>query len=291
MSPTASKTTLSTDTDQEHSPMQDQLQPVARTPRPDAPHSPASHAGPSHPEPAPLSLGRSVSVELRKLVNTRSQQAIMVGGLLLASVFAGGRALFSNDGTTVSDLVSMAAGPAGWMLMVLAVLLVSSEFSRRSIETSLVLDPSRTRYLASKIIAVLLAALVTMAGCLVLAVGAAVVGPLLGGDQIPMTFDARQLAVVAGSLVFVGLAALAWALATRNAPAPIMVLLLWPTISMMISSLSAQADRIISWVDVEPVWSLVEPTAGVLARFATSTLVWIVLPAAVGVYRLLKRDL
>lgn len=269
--------------------------PVHDTPAPDAPTTGSrlprrSPADSTRPVPE-LGLGRAVVVDLRKLVNTRAHQAIIAGGTLLMAAFAGGRALVPSAETSVADLPVMALAPAGWMVMVLAVLLVSAEFSRRTVETSLVLDPRRGRFVAGKLLALLVAVVALLALALVLGLGAGLVAPLLTGHALPWSLDAQRFALAAGSLLFVALTGLAWALLTRNAPAPIVVLLLWPALALLVTSFSEAAGRVLQWVNIEPVWSLSDPSPLVLARFATSALVWIVLPGAIGTWRLAKGDL
>ncbi|GAB2478255.1 hypothetical protein GCM10027030_10660 [Luteococcus sediminum] len=245
---------------------------------------PAVHqAGPS--------LGRAVLVEARTLTGTRSQRAVAAGGLFAMAAFAGGRALQPLAETTTSQLVAMACGPAGWMMLVLAVLLVSQEFSHGTIEQSLLADPDRSRLVLAKALAVLAADAVAFLVAVLMGAGAALVAPLLTGAPVLWRWDAGQLALAAGSLVFTSLAALAWALVSRSAPAPIMVLLLWPTIALLLSAVSSQVAAVLGWVNLDAVWVLADPTPGAWARLASSMLVWIVLPAGLGAWRLVKGDL
>ncbi|GAA1397457.1 hypothetical protein [Luteococcus peritonei] len=238
-----------------------------------------------------LGLPRAVAVELHKLVDTRSARLVIAGGAVLMAAFAGGRALLPQSDTTLGLLATMACGPAGWLMLVLAVLLVSTEFSRRTIEGALLLDPRRGRLVLAKVLALLVADAVAVLAALVMGVGAALVAPLVTGTPISWQIDPARLALAAGSVVFISLAATAWGLLTRNAPAPIMVLLLWPTLALLVASASPVAERLLAWVNLDAVWTLADPTAGVVWRFLTSALVWIVLPAAVGLARLVKGDL
>ncbi|MGO4957835.1 hypothetical protein ACTQ49_11320 [Luteococcus sp. Sow4_B9] len=240
---------------------------------------------------ARTTLARAVAVELHKLVDTRGQRAVIAGGLLGMAAFAGGRALWPTTGTDMWQLATMACGPAGWMLLVLAVLLASGEFTRGTIEPSLLQDPRRGRLVTAKLLAVLVAALVLLLVAVVMGVGAAVIGPWITGDAIPLRGDVGRLALAAGHLAFTGVAALGWALLTRSAPAPIMVLLLWPTIALLLASASAVAERLLSWVSLDAVWALADPSPGSWARLGTSMLAWAVLPLVAGLVRLVRGDL
>lgn len=248
------------------------------------------HTDPAVDQSGP-SLGRAVLVEARTLLGARSQRAVVAGGLFAMAAFAGGRALQPLAETTTSQLVAMACGPAGWMMLVLAVLLVSQEFSHGTIEQSLLADPDRSRLVLAKALAVLTADAVAVLVAGLMGAGAAVVAPLLTGTPVVWHWDAGQLALAAGSLVFTSLSALSWALVSRSAPAPIMVLLLWPTIALLLSSVSSQVAAALGWVSLDAVWALADPTPGAWARLVSSMLVWIVLPAGLGAWRLVEGDL
>lgn len=239
----------------------------------------------------PLAFGRTTATEARKLVNTRTSVILLGVAALLAGAFSGGRALFPAPDTTLTSLVAMAFMPASWITMVMAILLVASEFSTRGAAITFALDPRRGRVLAGKAsvvvgLALVASALSVLAGQLV-----AVVAPLLTGRPVPLTMDAPHLGVAAGSLLFMALAGFAWALLLRNAPAPIVVLLIWPTIALLIGSASDAVRAALAWISLEPFFALLDGGTLAWAQLATSALVWIVAPAALGAWRLVRDDL
>lgn len=70
-----------------------------------------------------------------------------------------------------------------------------------------------------------------------------------------------------------------------------MVLLLWPTVAMLISSLSEGAAAALTWVSLEPVFALTGGDAHAWLKLATSAMAWILAPGALGTWRLLRRDI
>lgn len=238
---------------------------------------------------AALTFTRTVAVEARKLVNTTAGLTLSLAAVPLMAVFAFGRTFSPAPDTTLGQVVSVASIPASWILMVCAVLLVATEFSRTA-GITFTLDPHRGRVLAAKAAAVVSVALLATLIALGLGMAAALAGQATG-HELPLTLDPTRLAINAGALMFTGLTALAWALLTRNAPAPIVVLLLWPTLAMLAANFSDTARELLSWINIDAVLTLVNPSPLVWAKLTTSVLFWIVLPGAIGAWRLLRGDL
>lgn len=236
----------------------------------------------------PIRFANSLRVECRKVINTRAGQFIAAGGLALMGAFGIGLAAVTKKGTEFTQIATTALGPATWLIFVLATLLIAHEFGRGSATHTFTLDPNRSRVLAAKALTVVLIALALVAAALVIAVLAWAVVPALGGPSVALTLSWQRLAQGIGGMCFAGLVALAWGLLLRNAPAPLVLLLVWPTISHILRNLSIAP--LLDWVNIEPVWSL-DGSALSWAKLASSALVWLVLPGAIGAYRLVKGDL
>ncbi len=240
----------------------------------------------------PLSFVRACAVELRKLVNTRAAAALIVGGVAGMAAFGVGRAAVGMAGLSFTRLVSIVTMPGAWLLLVLAALLVTGEFGHERAVATFTLDPRRGRVVAAKATVVALAGLALAPVSLAIAAVGNLTAPLFGATSVAWTLEPTRLAVVAGSLVVGALSAFAVGLATRNAPATIAVVLLWPTVVTILSSASPAAARLLAWVDPNPLWALLDgTTATVWAQVATSVLTWVVVPAAIGTWRLLRDDL
>ena len=238
-----------------------------------------------------LSFVRGCAVEARKLFNTRSGKILTATAAVLAGVFSGGQALLTSGEVSFGSLAAMATLPVNTIVMVMAILLISSEFAARTAASTFVLDPNRGRVLGAKLVVVVgLAVGATLLGVLAAAL-AGLVAPLLTGNATVWTISLSDLAVLVASTTFTALAGFAWALWLRNAPAPIVVLLVWPTLSMLLSSISAGVANVIGYFDLQPVFGLAqgEPNAG--PQVLTSAIWWIVLPLAAGLWRTLRNDI
>jgi ABC-2 type transport system permease protein len=117
------------------------------------------------------SLSRLAKVELRKMVNTRSGfwLLIAVAALTIVAVFV--TALFAHeDQRTLRHILSNGLQPAGILLPVVGILVVTSEWSQRTALISFALVPNRARLLTAKLLAGVVLALVATAVGLVFAV-------------------------------------------------------------------------------------------------------------------------
>lgn len=234
--------------------------------------------------PSPLTLTRTVAVEARKVTNTVSGKVLLPLGAALMAVFGLGRAFLPAADTTFGRIATTACIPGSWIVMAASVLLISGEFTRREAAVTFTLDPRRGRVLAAKAVAAACWALIVAGVAYLLA-------PALAGVTLPPDLELSRIAVVFGGLVFTALAGLALGLLTRNAVAPIVVMLVWPTVSMLVARSSEVAQKIIAWIEIEPVAVLFHSSAQAWAQLGTSVLAWIVLPGAIGAWRLFRGDL
>ncbi len=245
----------------------------------------------ARPGVRPTTLARAILVEARKLVDTRSGVALLIAAAALAAVFAGGRALLPIPTTTYGELVSMAAGPGGLILMILAILLATSEFSAGTASATFVLEPRRGRILLAKTVVVVGMAVVVTALAFVVAAGAMVIAPALGAPALPWSVDVPRVLAVTGAGAFTALAGLAWGFLTRSAPASIVLLLVWPTVVLLVGAVSDAARTVLGYLDLNAPYAFVTDPDHAGVRLVTSAAVWVVAPAALGVWRLLRGDL
>ena len=241
--------------------------------------------------PSPLALTRTVAVEARKVANTISGKVLLPLGAALMAVFGLGSAFTPAADTTFGRIASIACIPGSWIIMAASVLLITGEFTRREAAVTFTLDPRRGRVLAAKAIVAAGVALAIACWALIVAGGAYLLTPALTGVTLSPDPEVSRIVAVFGGLVFTALAGLALGLLTRNAVAPIIVMLAWPTVSMLVARSSEVAQKIISWIDLEPVAALLNPSVQGWAQLGTSTLAWILLPGAIGAWRLFRGDL
>jgi ABC-2 type transport system permease protein len=237
-------------------------------------------------------LSRLTKVELRKMVNTRSGfwLLIAVAALTIVAVFV--TALFAHeDQRTLRHILSNGLQPAGILLPVVGILVVTSEWSQRTALVSFALVPNRTRLLAAKVLAGVLLALTATALALVLSV----LGTAIASTDVqhvwslPIGLLLQDFVYVVTAMVIgIGFGA---ALQT-TAPAIVLYFVL-PIAFAAIGSIHALTG-VIHWINtaeaLEPLTTEVM-TGHQWAQGLVALALWIGLPLGVGIYRLTQRDL
>ena len=238
-------------------------------------------------------IGRLVSVELRKMVNTRSGfwVPITVGGLtLLVSIIAAANH-GGNDGT-FRHVLHAASIPGAYLLPVMGVLLVCSEWSQRTTLTTFTLVPNRWRVLGAKLGASIIVSTIALLTCVLLAVvTASVFGHAPGGTgTLPLTIILQAWLFLASGMVM-GLAFGAAVLV--SAPAIVVYLLLpliWNGLVNNISSLAPIARWLDSGTTLGPLTNQnLDPTQW--AHAAATFGLWIGVPLVVGLTRIGRGDI
>ncbi len=137
----------------------------------------AAVAQTARPSYDPIPFRRILSVELRKMFDTRSGFWLMLGIVGLAVLASGAVVLFAPDDELTYGSFGAAVGiPMAIILPIVAILSVTSEWSQRSGLSTFTLVPQRGRVVAAKAILSVTIGVVGMA--IAFAVGA--LGNLLG---------------------------------------------------------------------------------------------------------------
>jgi ABC-2 type transport system permease protein len=239
------------------------------------------------------SPARLVAVELRKMTNTRSGFWLPVGvALLTLAVAIIASANHHGHAATFTHVLHATVQPAGFLLPLIGVLLICSEWSQRTTLTTFTLVPSRPRVIGAKLGASVCVATIAWAVCLALTVVcAAALGHHPGGaGTLTWQVIAQSWLFLASGMVM-GLAFGAAVLV--SAPAIVAYLLLptvWGAVASNINALSGVA----TWLD--PGSSLTPFTqhamsatewAHALATFG----VWIGIPIVIGALRIGRGDI
>ncbi|MFZ0387288.1 MAG: hypothetical protein WAL22_16625 [Solirubrobacteraceae bacterium] len=238
------------------------------------------------------SMARLTKVELRKMFDTRSGFWLPIGVALAAVATVLITALSGPAANhTFTHLFGNALIPTAILLPLIGVLLVTGEFSQRTALTTFTLVPSRARVLWAKLAASVACSVAALALCLAVAAAATVFGSgsgpgvwTLHAVLIPQAFVYLATAMITG--VAFGAALLV------SAPA-IVIYLLLPTIWSALASNISALDGVARWLDashaVEPM--VRQPLSSLeWAHAGTSLLLWMVLPLAVGWWRVMRRD-
>lgn len=235
-------------------------------------------------------LVRLTGVELRKQVDTPVGIVLVAVGALLAGVFGGGSVL-TETSTTYGDVVRLAAVPGATLAPILAILLVTAESSHRTALSTYALVPRRGRVLTAKALASVTIGAIVVVCCLVAALLIVPVGSAVTGRTIAWQLDGGEVGLLAVSVALATLSGWALGLALGNAPAAIVILLVWPMLSSMILSTGLGWSDIVHWLDITAVSRLAEDHGAVaVAKVLTGVAAWVVLPAVIGTWRALTEE-
>jgi ABC-2 type transport system permease protein len=234
------------------------------------------------------SLPRLTKVELRKALDTRAGFWLQIAVLGLTVVvviitLAAGHA----DDKTFRHMLANALIPASVLLPVIGILLVSSEWSQRTALVSFALVPERPRLIAAKALAGVVIGLAAMVVALVFAV----IGTALASPDIPHVWS-FPLGLLGQDLVFVTssmLIGVAFGAALLASAPAIVVYFALPTALGALGSIHS-LEGTVEWLNKQP--SLEELMSGhEWAQTLVMLLLWIVLPLAIGLWRITRRDL
>ena len=240
----------------------------------------------------PVPFPRLVRVELRKMRDTRSGFwlltviAVVTLLVVLLLVFAGG-----PEDHTFENYFAATATPQGFLLPVLGILLVTGEWGQRATLTTFTLVPHRERVLAAKVAAAILFGLAAVVVALVFSALAA----LVSGASDPWgSFGPLDIGNLTLLLTLGVLQGVAFGLLFLNSAAAIVAYFVLPiAFSILTAAVGSLADAR-PWV--EPGSAHGPLVAGEAlsslewAHLLTTTLLWIVLPMAVGVWRVLRAE-
>jgi ABC-type transport system involved in multi-copper enzyme maturation permease subunit len=177
----------------------------------------------------------------------------------------------------------------GVVMPIVGLLSITSEWTQRTALTTFTLAPRRLHVMTAKYVAALLVALGVLAVGLLLALGTTALAGALHGPA-----DYGQLAMhTRGAVVMVLLQvtmACAFGALAANTPVALSAFLLAPTVWVAVSTSLFGAAA--PWLDVFAAYDrLASPHPfDDLARTVTAMVVWVVLPAAIGLWRSLHRE-
>ena len=250
------------------------------------------------PTYAPIPMRTVMGVELRKMFDTRSGFWLMSSVVILAVIATGSVILFAPDDQITYDSFAGAIGiPMTIVLPIIAALSITSEWSQRTGLTTFTMVPSRSRVVVAKLVDTVLVGIVSI--LVALAVGALgnVVGSQLAG--VPTTWDmtvGQVLYILAGNGLGL-LMGFALGVLFRNSAAAIVGYFVYamvlPTLSALLAGAQdwyADAQR---WVDFQfNQTSLFDGgfSAQDWASLAVTGTVWLVLPLAFGLWRVLRSE-
>jgi hypothetical protein len=247
----------------------------------------------------PIPTTRLVTIELRKMFNTRSGFWMLVSIGVLSPISAGSLLVLGlNSDVTYQNFVRASGFPMSVILPMIAILAVTAEWSQRSGLTTFTLVPSRGRIIWAKAFATFVVGVVSMA--VAFAVGA--VGNLLGStvmglDAVWDVSLAAAAQIVLGNLVGMAIG-FTLGVVMRNSAAAIVgyfvVSLVLPGILALLAQVRSWFADLQPWID----WNFTQvalfandtDTVREWAMLASTTGIWIALPLVIGLLFLRRSE-
>jgi ABC-2 type transport system permease protein len=237
------------------------------------------------------SMLRLTAAELRKMTDTRAGfwlQLLVAGLTVLLVVLV---CVFGEDADrTFSQLLMVAIQPATILLPIIGILLVTSEWSQRTAMITFALVPKRGRVMAAKLFASVAVAVAALVLCLATAVLATAIAAS-GGDgawSLPGGVLAQIVfLLVTGMLGGVAVGAL------LLASAPAIVFYFAAPLGWAAFVSLPFLDDVAPWVDTtRSMATMAEEalSATEWGRVGTTMALWLLLPLAVGLWRVRRSE-
>jgi ABC-2 type transport system permease protein len=243
---------------------------------------------------APVPLTRTIHVELRKMVDTRAGRwliGVMSGlSLVVAVVLV---IWGTREELTLQTFVAMMSMPLVMLLPIVGIMAATQEWSQRTGLVTFTLEPRRGRVVLAKLVAAVVLGLVVVAASgLVAALFHAGVTTFADapGDW---TLHGAATAGLVLALVMYVLQGVGFGLAFLSTPVAIVASLVLPTVWTIATAMIPRVSGAAEWLDLSLVTApLMEGQmgSGDWARLGTSAVAWIGLPIAVGIWRVLTRE-
>lgn len=239
-------------------------------------------------------LARLIRVELRKMYDTRAGFWLLLAAVLLAALAAGLTILTGSDsGRNLSNAIDNSTQAMNFLVPVVGILLVTSEWSQRTAQVTFTLVPQRERVLIAKLGASLLLALAAFVVTLVVsalftAIGGTSVGSVGAWDLDGGLLAQTALFYVVSMLIGVGLGAAI----LLSAPAIVVAFVLPVGVSLICELISGLND-VANWIGQGEALSPLTDHAlsgTEWGRVVTATLLWAALPLAIGLVRFVKSE-
>ena len=248
---------------------------------------------------SPTPFGRLVRVELRKSYDTRAGfWLLLVIALLVLAAEATALAVTTvqDEAMSFGDFIGTAAFLTSFLLPVLGIMVLTSEWSQRTAMVTFALEPRRPLVIAAKALVGVLLTLATVAVSIVIGLVCNLLYGLIEGHA-DWTFGWSAFTAFIITQVLAMLGGFALAALFLNTPAAIVVFFVYkwvlPGLFALGASLMGWFDALQPWIDFqsaqEVIWDL-SGTAEEWTQLVVSGIVWLGLPLGFGVWRVLRAE-
>jgi hypothetical protein len=237
-------------------------------------------------------MGRLTGVELRKATDTRAGMWLQIAvGLLTFAAVILTVALGNETDRSFPGMLGIAIQPSTLLLPVIAILLVTSEWSQRTALITFALVPQRGRVITAKVLSALLIGVAATALCVVLSL----LGTAVAGSNDPDRWNVSGV-VLGQNLLYLLISMLMGiafgAVARSSAPAIVAFFVLPIGFALVgeIHALHGTWDWLETGRTLDPLTGNEALSAKEWAQLGVSLLPWLALPFAVGMWRLLRGE-
>ncbi|MCW2930352.1 MAG: hypothetical protein JWM19_1314 [Actinomycetia bacterium] len=252
--------------------------------------APASLTGPPG-----VPFARLVRTELRKLTDTRAGKWLVIAIIAITPIVVAVMLITAKpSGLSYAKFVDITQTPQKFLLPVLGILTITTEWSQRTGLVTFTLAPDRGRVLRAKATAILLLGLVVIA----VAFAAAAIGNLLGvalragnGSWSFGIGGFRDIVIVQ----LTGLAqGLAFGMVLLISAAAIVAYYVLPTLSSLAFGGIPALKGVKAWFDLNSAQTTLynrDITGRGWVQLLVAVLIWVAVPAVFGVARVLRSEI
>jgi hypothetical protein len=237
----------------------------------------------------PLRFSTLVSVEARKLVDTRSGQGILAGVLTVVTALLAWKVGHGTVEVSFDNYAGAATTIVAYVAPIVGLLAMTSEWTQRTALTTFTLAPRRFPVMAAKLVAAVALSLVVLAVALLLAFGTTALGGAIhgGADFTGAAGQVRGFAVLVALQVLMACAIGALARQTLVAVVAFMAAPM---------AFAAVSDELLGgaspWFDVFDAHDRLSSTHPFAhgAQTLTAIALWVGLPCVLGVIRSIRSE-
>jgi ABC-2 type transport system permease protein len=258
---------------------------LSPTPAVGGPAAPAPVALPGSPG---VPFARTLYAEVRKMVDTRAGRWMVIVMAALTVLILAAFVLWGPaEEATFANLLQISTLPLAMLLPVIGIMAATAEWSQRTGLVTFTLEPRRGRVVLAKALGALALGVVVLA----VAFGAAALANLAGSGAWDLDAAAGGGLVLA--LMIYVLQGVAFGLMCLNTPVAIVLVLVLPTAWSIVTQVFSALTDVGAWLDLDAVTGPLfegDMAGRDWAQLGTGATVWVLLPLAVGTWRVLTRE-
>ena len=245
-------------------------------------------------------FSRLVTVELRKMVDTRAGRWLLISIAALTAlvlIIQLWVVLAQDLDVTFDDFAGGANIPMNILLPVLGIMSVTSEWSQRTAMVTFTLEPSRSRFLAAKYVGTLIIAFAAVVIGLVLTILANFLYGAFSDHEVVWELSVFQIFCYFLLYLFAMSTGFAFGMLLLSTAAAIVVYFVYSFILPGLFELgrpcwtgSRTSGRGSTSTSRRTPLTVADVSGKEWAQLATSGLIWLVLPMAIGIWRVLRAE-